>query len=89
MDADLNAFIGGAITMASFAIGLFFLKYWRRTRDRFFIFFSCAFWIFAVERILLCFVGANEFSPKIYLIRMVGFLLIICAILDKNRTPQI
>ena len=43
----LNAFLQGACTLACWAIGLFFLRFWRVSRDRLFLFFFAAFWAFA------------------------------------------
>ena len=75
----------GAIAMVGFTISLFFLRFWRTTRDRFFLFFALSFCLESVARILLGinYMG-NEQEPRIYLIRLVAFLLIIFAILDKN-----
>lgn len=47
----------GAIGMASFAAGLFFLRFWKNTRDRFFLFFAIAFWVEGVNRIALAVSG--------------------------------
>jgi hypothetical protein len=82
----LKAFLSGAITMACMAIGLFFVRFWRRTGDRFFLMFAGAFWLLMVERIILLSVSAStEFAPYTYLVRLSAFLLISIAIIDKNR----
>jgi hypothetical protein len=39
----LDSFLWGASAAASWAIGLFFLRFWRDTRDRFFAMFATAF----------------------------------------------
>jgi hypothetical protein len=76
----------GAITMASFTISLFFLRFWWLTRDRFFFLFAASFCIEGVSRILLgTLPHANEYEPLIYSLRLLGFLVIIYAIADKNR----
>lgn len=46
-------FIAGAITMAYAIAGLFFFKFWRETRDRLFAMFAVAFWILAVNYVVL------------------------------------
>ena len=33
--------------------GLFFLRFWRTTRDRLFAIFSAAFWVLGVQRLTL------------------------------------
>ncbi len=79
----------GAIAMASFVAGLFFLKFWKSTGERFFLYFGIAFWIEAVNRILLGAVNIPENFPICYLIRFLAFGLILFAILDKNRPDKI
>ncbi|HWP20599.1 MAG TPA: DUF5985 family protein [Burkholderiaceae bacterium] len=75
----------GMVAMASAIASLFFLKFWRQTRDRFFLLFALAFALDCVSRITLG-VGAaaTEHEPLFYAIRLVSFVLIIIAIVDKN-----
>ncbi len=86
----MNEFISGALTMGSFIAGLFFLRFWKSSRDRFFLFFAVAFWIEAVDRILITFAAAPapEKIPALYLIRLIAFSLILFAIFDKNRPKK-
>ena len=84
----LKPFLSGALCMASLTIALFFLNFWRRTGDRFFLAFSGAFLLLMVERIILFVIGAShEFAPYVYVVRLLAFILIIAAIVDKNRRP--
>ena len=86
MSGLANSFINGAIAMACMAIGLFFLKFWKTTRDRLFAFFALAFWLLAFDRIVVDIVGQTETSsPEEYLPRLGAFLVIIVAIIEKNR----
>lgn len=81
-------FLPGAFTMACLAIALFFAVYWRKTRDRLFAVFALAFLLFALERIVLAFVPADQEGRHwIFLARLIGFVLIIVGVVDKNR-PQ-
>jgi uncharacterized membrane protein HdeD (DUF308 family) len=72
--------------MASLTVGLFFLRFWRYTRDRFFLFFAAAFGIEGVNRVAqgLSAISADS-EPFFYLVRLISFLLILAAIVDKNR----
>jgi len=84
----MNAFISGAILLGYWAIGVFFSRFWRASGDRLFGCFALAFWLLAAERFLLILVNLeNEMRPFIYLVRLVAFLCIAFAILDKNRKP--
>ncbi|HEY8189065.1 MAG TPA: DUF5985 family protein, partial [Micavibrio sp.] len=70
-------------------VSLFFLRFWKSTGDRFFLFFSLAFAIEAVSRLLLGLSNySSEYEPMIYLMRLVAFLVIIGAIVDKNRVKK-
>ena len=83
----MNHMLLGGIAIASFIAGLFFLRYWRSTRDRFFLYFMLAFWIEAVNRIDMALTDAwnEDDSPVHYLVRLVTYGLILLAIWDKNR----
>lgn len=77
--------ISGAIAMASLVIALFFLRFWKSTQDRFFLFFAISFTLEACSRLLLALSAyQNESAPLYYLIRLVGYSLILVAIVDKN-----
>ena len=43
MSELLNAVLMGAVAMASFVAMLFFLRFWRQTRDSLFLLFAIAF----------------------------------------------
>lgn len=78
--------IAGAIVMASLTIALFFLRFWKSTHDRFFLFFAIAFALEALNRILIqVTIHQDEQQPLFYLIRLVAYGLILVAILQKNR----
>ena len=86
---DIEPLMLGAIMMAAFTASLFFLRFWKTTRDRFFLFFSISFGLEGFGRLLM---GLYDFSeetvPLIYLIRLVSYLLILFAIVDKNRASK-
>jgi hypothetical protein len=83
---SLPIFLAGSLAMACFVIGLVFLKYWRVSRDPFFIWFAAAFWVFMVGWTLKL-VGPDyaEHTHYLYMPRLLGFLLILAAIVIKNR----
>jgi hypothetical protein len=76
----------GAIAAGCFVAGLCFLRYWRSTRDRLFLFFMLSFWIEAGNRVHMALTAAwNETEPVHYLVRLLSYGLILIAIWDKNR----
>jgi hypothetical protein len=79
-------FLAGAATIAAAAISLFFLRFWRDTRDRLFLLFAIAFAIFAVNRMALTIVDNEEGETLLYAARAGAFGLIIAAVVDKNRS---
>jgi hypothetical protein len=79
------ASVYGALIVMCMFVGLFFLRYWWLSRDRFFLWFAGAFTTFGVNWALLVSDGASEHTPYIYGIRLFGFLQILVAIVLKNR----
>lgn len=91
----MDHFFMGAMAMASAVAGLFFLRFWRDTGDRLFAIFALAFWLLGMTRIALAFVATSmpldESRHYIHLVRAAAYVLIIIAIVDKNRprnTPE-
>ncbi|WP_202594004.1 DUF5985 family protein [Noviluteimonas dokdonensis] len=76
----------GMISMGCAVAALLFLRFWRTSRDRFFVFFAAAFAIEAVNRAVFAYIGpgASEYQLGYVLARLVAFALILVAILDKN-----
>jgi hypothetical protein len=82
----MTPFILGATALASLVAALFFLRFWRDTRDRLFCFFAIAFGIDALHRVVLALTPVSqEQEPFVYVGRLVTYGLIIAAIVDKNR----
>jgi hypothetical protein len=86
MSSSLEQLMLGAVVMACLTIGLLFIRSWRVTRDRLFLIFGAAFWILAVNWTALALVQDNEARTALYLVRLAAFVLILAAIVDKNRT---
>ncbi|HTQ25190.1 MAG TPA: DUF5985 family protein [Candidatus Binataceae bacterium] len=68
--------------------GLFFLRFWNRTRDIFFGLFAGAFWLFALNTAIIALFGVEENHIFAYLLRLVGFTLIIGAVFTKNSRSE-
>jgi hypothetical protein len=82
----MNSVMLGAVAMASSIAALFFLRFWRQTRDPLFLLFSLAFAVDAVTRLALGVARVpDEHEPKFYIARLVSFALILVAIVIKNR----
>jgi 4-hydroxybenzoate polyprenyltransferase len=85
----MNAALLGAIAMASLVAALFFLRFWRDTKDRLFLFFAISFLVEGLNRFALAMVSdPNEDQPFFYVVRFLSFLLIVAAILDKNLSKK-
>ena len=84
---QLNPFILGSVAMACAVAGLFFLRFWKRTRDRLFAIFAVAFWLLGLNWTLLAFTDPEAETRRLilYTLRAVAFTLILIAVLDKNR----
>ena len=86
MTTILAVLIAGALAAGYAVAGLFFLRFWSRTRDRLFLMFAVAFWLLSVQRIATVVTASwLEDSTSLYVLRLVAFLIILVAIIDKNR----
>jgi magnesium-transporting ATPase (P-type) len=91
---NVTVFLSG-VTMATFsAAGIFFIRFWRTSRDRFFLLFAIACWLVAVERVVALFIDSaleplwgtsSESLFWVYLVRLFAFIAIAIAIYEKNR----
>ena len=81
-----EGFLLGVIVTASLAASAFFLKFWRQTHDKLFLGFSAAFAIEGINRVAFLFLDhPDEGNPLIYGVRLFSYLLILAAIVNKNR----
>jgi hypothetical protein len=86
MSPALQGFLLGYIFATSIIAALFFLKFWRSTRDRLFLAFAVAFAIEGVNRLaFLVPAQPSEASPLVYVVRTLAFVIILVAIAGKNR----
>lgn len=81
--------LSGAIVMGYLVAGLYFLKFWKGTSDRLFLIFGTAFWLLALQRMLLSLLaGVPAAHIYLYVVRLLAFVVIIAAIVDKNRASD-
>jgi hypothetical protein len=82
----MQQFLYGTLTMGCCVAALLFLRFWYLTWDRLFLFFSLAFWSFALNWIALALAEPSlESRHYLFLLRLLGFIFIIWGILDKNK----
>ena len=82
----LYVFLSGAVTMGFAIAGIFFLRFWRRTRDTLFLAFAVAFALLGLNQALLVLAPVpTEERSLLYLLRLLAFAIIIAAIVRKNR----
>lgn len=87
--SGLPDFLAGATSIACLVIAVFFTKFWRQTSDRLFAIFGFAFFVFAINRFTLIFLAReSEARAYLYLGRLLMFVLILAAIVDKNIRPS-
>ncbi len=81
-------FLLGGLVMGCFVAALFFLRFWRKTRDRLFAIFAVAFSLLGINWLLLAFTQQDEVNTWYYAVRLLAFVLILFAIIDKNRAGR-
>jgi uncharacterized membrane protein len=86
---DTNDLLSGVLLAGYLVASLFFLRFWRKTRDRLFVYFSLAFGVLGLQRLLLALTtGTQEDVTYLYVLRLTAFLLILWAIISKNAGPS-
>jgi hypothetical protein len=86
----LYDFLSGAVALGFAACALFFLRFWRRTREELFLAFAVAFLLLGAGQTILALANiSTEERGSIYLLRLTAFLLILVAIYRKNRSSRI
>lgn len=89
MDDTLQELLLGALVMACIVAAVQFLKFWRLSKDRFFVFFALAFLIFGSSYTIRGLTNdVAEHTYGVYMPRLLGFVLILFAIYDKNRRSK-
>jgi hypothetical protein len=78
-------FLSGAVAMGFIVAAGFFARFWRKTADRLFLAFAVAFVLLALNQATAQWLGAaDERVGYTYLLRVLGFVIILVAIVDKN-----
>lgn len=84
-------FVSGFLVMGYLVASLFFLRFWRQTGDRLFAYFAASFALLALQRVALS-ITVSTLSPDdtvwYYVLRLLAFVLILVAIVDKNRARR-
>lgn len=83
----IEGFLLGVIVTGSAIAAAYFARFWRKTRDPLFLAFAVAFLIEAGNRLaFLSLENPNEGAAGIYLVRLLSYLVILVAIIHKNRS---
>jgi len=89
MAMTLYDFLSGAVSLGFFVCALFFLRFWRRTRDGLFLAFALAFSLLGLGQAILALANIpTEERGSLFLIRLAAFALILIAIVRKNRSAR-
>ena len=84
-DPLVVTYLSGMVTAGFVTAGLYFARFWSRSRDMLFLAFTGAFWLLALSEALVAL--GREPSGGLswyYLLRVPAFLLIAVAIVHKN-----
>ena len=86
----LYDFLSGAVALGFLVCALFFLRFWRRTRDELFLAFAAAFALLGIGQSVLALASIpNEERGSLYLFRLAAFAIIIVAVIRKNRSAKV
>jgi hypothetical protein len=72
--------------MGCAVVAIFFVRFWRQSRDRLFLWFALAFSVLAMSYTLLGTIAvATEWRVWVFVVRLLAFCLIVYGIVEKNR----
>lgn len=81
----MAGFLSGMITAGFLVAALFFFRFWTRTGDSLFAIFGIAFLLFALgQAISVTFDFLQDDKTLVYVLRLLGFALLLVAIARKN-----
>lgn len=75
----------GAISMGYVVVAFYFMRYWRETRERLFLFFSAGFVTLAMQRLLL---GLSADLQLTFSLRLAGYLLVLAGIIAQRKSRR-
>jgi hypothetical protein len=86
MGSPLHHFLSGITACACCGAAVFFLRFWRDTRDRFFLLFAAGLFVLSLNWVALEIAHpVAETRHYFYVIRLIAFACLIAGIWDKNR----
>ena len=86
---SLLKFTAGAITLGFLVAALFFLRFWRTTREGLFLSFAFAFFLLGAGQAMLTFTDmGDEDRSWLFVVRLAAFSCILLAIWRKNRASR-
>jgi hypothetical protein len=86
---SLRDFLWSGTAVICWVVALFFLRFWKDTADRLFLFFALAFAVFGTNWAALQIMNPpGESRHYYYVIRLAAFLLLLVGIVDKNRSEN-
>lgn len=81
--------LAGVLLTGYLTAALFFLRFWRQTNDRLFVYFALAFALLGAQRMALSLVGTSELETiPYYILRLIAYALILVAVVEKNRAAR-
>ena len=82
----MTEFLDGVAFAGFLGVSAWFVRTWLSSRDRLLLAFAIAFGLFAVNRLLLAATErADETQTVLYLLRATAFVVVIAALIDRNR----
>ncbi len=85
----MSDFLSGILVVLASAIALYQVRFWRRSKDRLFLYFAIGFALMAANRTALFLVSdESETRTYVYVVRLLAFAIILWGIWDKNRSAR-
>jgi hypothetical protein len=81
----MDIYLCGLISACNWVVATIFLRFWRQTHDRLFLYFGLAFVVFGFSRMPRAFLDPDSaWAIYPFLVRFIAYAFILVAIVDKN-----
>lgn len=85
----MKYFMWGVLATGCLMVAIFFVHYWRSSRERLFVYFSAAFGLMTVQWVASALSGTDEeHHAYLLILRILAFICIIAGIVDRNRRDR-
>lgn len=81
-------FLAGLVTLGHLVAAILFCRLWLVNADRLYAALAAAFALFALNQALAAALVGNEFISLVHALRILGFVVVIAAMIDREEVSS-